>query len=337
LEKTKTHRRDAEDAEKTQEKQVPSTQHQQPEANSQQLSMPTRHIAAYCFLCLVWSSTWLAIRIVVRDVPPFEAAAFRFLAAAVILLIWALFRRAPFPKPGPQWNATVLLSFTMIAIPYGLLFQAERYVNSSTTAVLFSALPLAVALLTPLMTRRTVPRQALFAMLLAFAGLLTLFYGELSSNVRSLLGGLAIVGAMLSSAWSAVYARKRLHDVDPVVSTGLQMAIGSIGLFWGMWALESHRHAHWTRPAVVALIFLSTFGSAAAFAVYYRLLKHMEPYKISSISMVTPVVAVAEGAAIGDEHIPLMMMAAMALVLVSVAAVLRADARGEEVLSVSSN
>jgi len=187
------------------------------------------------------------------------------------------------------------------------------------------------------MTRRTVPRSALFAMLLAFAGLLTLFYAELSSNVRSLQGGLAVLGAMLSSAWSAVYAGKRLRDVDPVVSTGLQLAIGSIGLFWGMWALESHQHANWTRPAVVALIFLSTFGSAAAFAVYYRLLKHMEPYKISSISMVTPVVAVAEGAVLGDEHIPLMMMAAMVLVLLSVAAVLRADARGDEVLSLRAN
>lgn len=298
--------------------------------------MNTRHIVAYCFLCLVWSSTWLAIRFVVRDVPPFEAAAFRFLAAAVILLVWALVTRAPLPKPGPQWNATVLLSFTMITIPYGLLFEAEQYVNSSTTAVLFSALPLTVALLTPLMTGGTVPRRALFAMLLAFAGLLRLFYVELSTSSRSLLGGLAVLAAMLSSAWSAVYARKRLQNVNAIVSTGLQMAIGSIGLFWGMWALESHRHARWTRSAAVALIFLSTLGSAAAFAVYYWLLKHMEPYKISSISMVTPVVAVAEGAVIADEHIPLMMMAAMALVLVSVATVLWADPRGDEILSIAA-
>ena len=297
--------------------------------------MKPRHIVAYCFLCLVWSSTWLAIRFVVRDVPPFEAAAFRFLSAAVVLLVWAFFTRAPFPRPGPQWNATVLLSFTMITIPYGLLFEAEQYVNSSTTAVLYSALPLTVALLTPLMSRRTVPRKALFAMLLAFAGLLTLFCQELTSSARSLLGGVAVMAAMVSSAWSAVYARQRLRDVDAIVSTGLQMAIGSIGLFWGTWALESHRQARWTRPAVVALIFLSTLGSAAAFAVYYRLLKHMEPYKISSISMVTPVVAVAEGALIGGEHIPLMMMAAMGLVLVSVATVLRAGPRADEVLSVT--
>ncbi|MBZ5521451.1 MAG: EamA family transporter [Acidobacteriia bacterium] len=299
-------------------------------------SLSRIHILAYCFLCLVWGSTWLAIRIVVQDVPPFKAAAVRFVAAAVILMVWAAFCRAPMPKPGPQWNATVVLSFTMMALPYGLLFWAEQFVNSSTTAVLYSALPLTVSLLTPLMTGGRVPRRAVFCMLVAFGGLLMLFYTDLAASRRSLAGGLCVLVAVLSSSWSSVYAKKRLHDVDPVVSTGLQLALGSVALLWATWALESHARTVWTRPAVLAMVFLITFGSAGAFAVYYWLLKHIHAYQISTISLVVPVIAVLEGSLIRGEHVPLLMVVAMLVVLGAVGTVLQADARTSEILSIQS-
>lgn len=288
-------------------------------------SLSRIHLVAYCFICLIWGSTWLAIRFVVQDVPPFKAAALRFLAAAVILAIWAMLRRAPMPKPGAQWNATVVLAFTMMALPYGLLFWAEQYVNSSTAAVLYSALPLTVSLLTPLMTGAKVPRQAVFSMLVAFGGLLTIFSTELTASRRSLTGGLGVLVAMLSSAWSSVYARKRLRDVDPVASTGLQFGLGAIPLFWATWALESRSHTVWTKPAVLAMIFLIILGSAGAFAVYYWLLKHIHAWQISTISLIVPVIAVLEGSLIGGERVPLLMMVAMLVVLSAVGMALRAE------------
>ena len=300
------------------------------------MSIPRIQIAAYCFLCVVWGSTWLAIRYVVRDVPPFRAAAIRFLAAAAILLVWGLLRRARLPSPGAQWNATLLLSFTMMAIPYGLLFWAEQFVNSSTAAVLYSAMPLLVSLLTLLMMHRPVPRSAVFAMLVAFGGLLTLFFSDLVASRRALAGGLAVLAAMASNAWSAVYAKKRLHDVDPVVSTGLQLAIGSAALFWAAWALESRSKSVWTRPAVLAMVFLFPFGAAGAFAVYYWLLKQMQPYQISTINLVVPVIAVLEGSAIGGERIPLLMVAAMIVVLSAVGAVLLAESRDAAAVTIQS-
>jgi drug/metabolite transporter (DMT)-like permease len=217
-----------------------------------------------------------------------------------------------------------------------LLFWAEQFVKSSTTAVLFSSLPLTVALLTPLMTGRKVPRRAVFSMLLAFGGLLALFYSELAASRRTLAGGLCVLAAMFSSAWSSVYAKKRLHDVDPVVSTGLQLALGAVALLWATWALESHTRTVWTKPAVLAMVFLITFGSAAAFAVYYWLLKRVHAYQISTISLVVPVIAVLEGALFGGEHVPFLMFVAMLVVLGSVGSVLRAEADGSEILSIAS-
>ncbi len=285
-------------------------------------------LLGYIALCLIWGSTWLAIRVVVYDVPPLEAAAVRFLIAAVLLLGLAFLRKRRWPQGARQWNALFVLGFTIMAVPYGLLFWAEQYVTSSMTAILFSASPLVVALLTPVLTHRKVPRTAVFALVVAFGGLLILFYKtDLSASRRSLLGGAAVLAAMVTSAWSVVYAKKRLQDVDSVVATGLQLLLGSAALFWGTWALEARRHAVWTRPALMALAFLTIFGSCVAFVIYYWLLKKMEPYQLSTISLIVPVIAVLEGALFARESVPLMMVVVIAVVLISVGSVLRAEAR----------
>ncbi len=279
----------------------------------------------YLSLCLIWGSTWLAIRLVVRDVPPLEAAAIRFLAAGVLLLAVAFLQKRAWPHGAEQWNAIFVLSLTIMALPYGLLFWAEQHVTSSMTAVLYSAMPLAVSLLTPAMMKRAVPRKAIFAMLIAFGGLLVLFYTDLSTSRQALIGGLAILASMALSSWSVVYAKQRLHEVDSVVATGLQLFFGSILLLWGTWALEPHRHAHWTKTALIAITFLTIFGSAAAFVIYYWLLKTLQPYQLSTINLIVPLIALLEGLFAG-ESVPLMMLIAVVIVLASVWSVLRAEA-----------
>jgi len=281
-------------------------------------------ILAYISLCLIWGSTWMAISVVVRDVPPLQAAGVRFLAAGVLLLALAWAQGRKWPRGEQQWKAVLVLSMTIMAFPYGLLFWAEQYVTSGMTAVLFSASPLLVALLTPLLMKRKVPRDSVFAMLVAFAGVAALLWNGLSTGgARALLGGLAVLAAVVSSAWSVVFAKQRLHDVDPVAGTGLQLLFGAAALFFGMWIFEAERQAVWSRPAILATAFLTVFGSCAAFVIYYWLLKRMQPYQASTISLVVPIVAVLEGALLLREAVPLSMVVAIVVVLGSVGAVLR--------------
>src|SRR5215469_4588841 len=170
-----------------------------------------RHAVSYAVLCLIWGSTWLAIREVVRYVPPLQAAGIRFVIAGTILLGLAAVQKRKWPRGERQWNAIIVLSFTMMAVPYGLLFWAEQYVTSSLAAILYAALPLAVSVLTPLFMRERVPRGAVLAMLIAFGGIVALFYQELSATRSEFLGGAGVVLGMTTSAWSVVYAKKRLH------------------------------------------------------------------------------------------------------------------------------
>src|SRR5438309_5909866 len=115
------------------------------EHKQQSGSVGRLEILGYIALCLIWGSTWLAIRVVVRDVPPFEAVAVRLLAAGALLLGVALLQKRSWPANAGEWNALIILTLTIMALPYALLFWAEQYVTSSMSAVLFSASPLAVS------------------------------------------------------------------------------------------------------------------------------------------------------------------------------------------------
>src|SRR3954447_3339777 len=155
--------------------------------------LTAKHYLGYALCCAIWGSTWLAIRVVVREVPPFRAAAIRFVIASAILLTVAVAQKYPLPASRREWRALSILGFMMMALPYGLLFWAEQHISSSVTAVLYSSAPLCVALLTPAMTGKPVPRAAIYSMLIAVGGIAMLFQVDLRASVNTLLGGTAVL------------------------------------------------------------------------------------------------------------------------------------------------
>ena len=284
------------------------------------------HYLVYGVLCLIWGSTWMAIRFVVRDVPPLWSAGVRFTLAAVLMLLIAAVRGSRAPQGSREWRAVCVLGITMIALPFGLLFWAEQSVTSSMSAVLYSAMPLCVAALTPWMSKHSVPRTAIFGMVLGAGGIAVLFGSSLTASRSTLLGGVAILAAVVSNAFSIHFAKRELSGMDPVVATGWQFLVGALALVAGSSALERGRAAEWTPHAIFALLFLAVVGSAVAFGLYYWLLRHVQPYQISTLSLIVPLVAIVEGAAILQEPIPPMMLVASLVVLGAVAGVLRAQA-----------
>lgn len=284
-----------------------------------------KHYAAYGLICLVWGSTWGAIRLVVRDVPPLRAAAVRFFLAAVLLVLIAAIRTGRPSLTSRQWISLAVLGITMMALPYGLLFWAEYRITSSLTAILFSSCPLFVALCTPLLSKTRVPRRAVFAMLIALGGISALFYTELYASSNLLLGGGAVMLAVIVSGWSSVFAKRELAEVNPLWGTAVQFCVSAVALSIGSLMFEHDRSSDWNQSSILALAFLTIFGSVIAFSIYYWLLNSMHAYQLSTTNLVVPVVAMAEGALLLQEKVPLVMAGAAVVVLVSVAIVLRAD------------
>lgn len=294
-----------------------------------------RHRLAFLSLCAIWGTTWLAIRIVVRDIPPLFAASARFLIAAVFLALLGVAQKASLPRTPREWRATLVLSISMMALPYGLIFWAEQSVASSVTAVLYSASPLAVALMTPAMTGRAVPRSAVYSLLVGVGGIAILFQVDLRGSLGSLLGGIGVLIGVLSSSWSTIYAKKETSAVSPVVSTALQLFVGGVILAALSFAVERGQPMHWTPVSTIALLFLAIFGSAIAFVLYYWLLRHMDAYKAITINLVVPFVAIIEGAFILHEMITALMMLSAFIVLGSVWFTLKAQSDESQQLRLS--
>ncbi len=296
-----------------------------------------RHYLGFALLCAIWSTTWLAIRILVKYVPPFYGAAWRFVIGAAGLWVFLLVRRVPLRASAREWRAMLVLSVVMMAVPYGLTFWAEQFVASSMTAVIYSTLPLFVALLTPFFLQRQVPRRAMYAMLIGLGGIALLFGTDLSTASRQLLGGTAVLVGVLFAAWGAVLAKRDALHVDPAFSTAVQLLVGSLPLFAASALLERGQPTEWNRAAVLALLFLALFGSAVAFATYYWLLKVMPAYQLSSTNFITPILAMVVGAVFAQEAIPALMVIAVVIVLGAVAVVLRAEAHGDEFISIGES
>lgn len=283
-------------------------------------------------LALIWGSTWMAIRVLVTAVPPLRSASFRFLIASVILVLLIRIKRVPWPV-GRGLHATVLLSLSMIAIPSALTFWSEQRLSSGLTALIFGAMPLFTVMLTPLMAKsrelRAVPRGAWQAMIVGLGGLAFVLSGAISTSIWQALGALGVLLAVLLYAASSVYAKEALASVHPFVSTAIQFFLGGIWLGLASLAAERSRPSTWTTQSLTALVFLSIFSSALSFTLYYWLLQRIEPYQLTSLQLVVPLIAVAEGSFFMREMVPWTMLIGAALVLGSIVFIMRSKRMDE--------
>lgn len=285
--------------------------------------MRTHHLLAFALLAFIWGTTWLAIKFVVREMPPLTAAGIRFTLAALLLagVARGRGRSLSWRRLEPAERRVLLaLSVLMFAVPYALIFYGEQFVTSALTAILFSCAPAFTLLFDSLHRgRNLLSGTRLTGLLLAFGGVLAIFLPRLSGPPAELLGGLAIVGAAGFSSWGLVLAKHGIRNVDTLVGTAWQMGFGALWLLGAGWVLEQPRLVSYSRPAVLGLLYLAVFGSCVTFVLFYGLLKHMAAVQLSSLAFITPVVAVFAGWLVLDEVLGASTVPGAAVVLVGVA------------------
>lgn len=259
----------------------------------------------------------MAIRILVEQVPPIRSAALRFAIAVMVLVPILVARRVKLPR-GRALLANLVLSATMIAVPYALIFWAETRVSSGMTAVLFAAMPLVAGLYTNYMDGRQMPYSAMLPLMLGVGGMLLVLLSAFSTSLDQAVGAIVVLAAVVSAGVSSVYAKRELEAVNPLMSTCLQLGGGAALLSLMSAILERDQPSHWNIPAVTALMFLSLGASVFAFPLYFWLLKEMEAYQIGTIQWFEPLVAVAEGAILLHEPLSWRMSLGGAIILASV-------------------
>ncbi|HXX00093.1 MAG TPA: EamA family transporter [Candidatus Acidoferrales bacterium] len=283
-------------------------------------------LLAFAIIYLVWGSTYLAIRIGVREFPPLLMAALRFIVAGAVLYAWAIARGEQSPDRR-QWSAIALLAVLFFVCDYGLLFWAEKCVPSGITAVMMATIPLFIALceITLLRTQTLTLRLAL-ALLAGIAGVAVLasrssFVGGAPVNP---LGALALIFASLSWAVGTVLMRRLSLPSSKVMSSGTQMLAGGILLSIasaGFGEFGVFHPAAISRAAWFSLLYLIVAGSIVAFTAYLWLVHHESPTKVGTYAYVNPVVAVLIGYFFAGESLGIRTILGTLLVLVSVVAI----------------
>ena len=286
-------------------------------------------LLAFAIIYFVWGSTFLAIRVGVREVPPFLLAAIRFLVAGLVLYGWMVARGERSPT-GRQWMSAFFSALLIFVFDYGLLFWAEQRVPSGIAAVMMATIPAFMALseIVVLRTQRLTIRLA-SALLIGMGGVALLVSRSLSSlNLGGALidreGAAALIVASISWSVASVLSRKLPLPQSKVMSSGAQMFAGGVLLALAAAVLGEFRDFHpWTvsREAWFALLYLIVAGSIIGFTAYVWLIHHESPTRVGTYAYVNPAVAVLVGYFLGGETLGLRALLGTLFVLISVLAI----------------
>ena len=288
-------------------------------------------LLAFSIIYFVWGSTFLAIRVGVREVPPFLLAGMRFILAGTALYAWMRTKGTASPTRR-EWTAASALAVLIFVLDYGLLFWAERRVPSGIAAVMLATIPVFMSLSEILFlgTQKLTVRLAC-ALTIGVGGVAVLVSRSLGLGEVPIdrTGAIALMVAAISWSAASALTRKLPLPASKPMSSAAQMLSGGVMLTLVSGALGEFHGFRFqvSRGAWIALAYLVIAGSIVAFTAYVWLIHHESPTKVGTYAYVNPVVAVALGYFVGGEAVGPRTLLGTLLVLVSVIVITTASAR----------
>ncbi|NOX88734.1 MAG: EamA family transporter [Calditrichaeota bacterium] len=280
-------------------------------------------VLVVALLSLIWSSTWLAIKIGLESMPPFLSAGWRFLIAFVPLLAFSLKMNRPIPK---DWRTHLFfIGFSLINFTggYALVYWGEQYINSGLASVLFSVMPFYVALFSiKLLPSEQITFKKMIGILIGFAGVVIIFHDQLKlSHPYGLYGMIAVLISPGFSAIGTIVGKKARSRFHPVTLNTFPILYTAITLFAIHFMFEQGQDISYDLKAILSLLYLGFMGTALAFVFYFWLLKTTSAILMSLITFITPPMALFWGWLILGEPITLQLVLGMIIILAGIGVV----------------
>lgn len=271
----------------------------------------------------MWGSTYLAIRVMVRTIPPLLGTAIRFLVASALLAAWVGMRRglAPFRITKREFAGAAVTGSLLLVGGIGLLSVGEQHIPSGLAALLIASIPLWVVVLRVTHHEHVSP-STIVSVVVGFGGLVLLVLNGEDGGASSGWGtGLVLTAALLSS-FGSFYAKRVAMPRDVLVSTIVQMTVAAMALIALAMAVGEPAGfliSEVTAGAWWSLGYLAIIGSLVAYSSFVWLLHNAPVSTLSTYAYVNPVVAVVLGASLLAEEITFSMGLAATVILGSVA------------------
>ena len=275
---------------------------------------------AWGLVCFFWGTTYLAIRIGVKTLPPALFAGIRFALAGLIFLTFLRLRGYPFPGARELLDLAAV-GIALLVIANGLVVWAEQWVPSGLTALMVATMPFWMAGFEAVLpSGDKLNLRKISGILIGFSGLLLLFGADLriSFDPAYFKGILALLIAPCSWAAGSVYSKHRTFRSHPLMAAAMQMMIaGLILIFLGAFLGEFRRFA-FDFQGLAALFYLLVFGSIVGFSSYTYALAKLPSSIVSMHAYINPVIAVILGWLVLNERLDWRVAAATILVLLGV-------------------
>lgn len=281
--------------------------------------------AGFIGMCLIWGTTFLAIRIGNEAIAPLWGATLRQVLGSILNLAVALIVRARWPK-GAALRATLAFGFLNLGVNFVLLYWAETTVPSGIAAVIYATMPLSTGIFSAMLGLHRLERTKMLAAAVGLAGVALIFSGELGQGAPPL----ALLG-VLTGASCAAFSGVLLKRVPPqstFVVNGIGSAVGAVLCFLASVAAgESHAIPR-TFAAWGPILYLAVAGNLGAYVLWAWLVTQWKVTSVSVGALIIPVIATIAGALVRSEAPAPLTYAGAALVLGGVAVALFAPSGG---------
>ena len=281
-------------------------------------------IAAFAAVYIIWGSTYVAIALSIKSVPPFLMAGLRFFAAGIILFIWCIARGEKVPDIISILKNS-LAGFLMLFCGTTALIWSEQYLPSGLAAIVVASVPLWFILFDKQhWAKNFSDKFIIVGLLLGFIGIILLFDGKSSLSIDNALQVkgffVLLIGSMLWSVGS-LYSKYAVSSGSTSMKASIQMMAAGIGGFIAMLLAGEPHHFSWsqvTMSSIYAMLYLVFFGSLIGYIAYVWLLSVRSAAIVGTYAYVNPVVAMFLGWLLDSESISWIQIIALAIILCGV-------------------
>ncbi len=292
------------------------------------MTPPRRAYLAFLVICIVWSTTYLAIRIALETIPPFPMGALRWTTAGAVLVTVLRARGEPLPARR-SWGSLAMFGSLLIAVANGGVLIAERTVPSGLTAVLAAISPFwMVGLDAAMPSGEPLTARRMAGLLVGFSGVVLLVWPEIQLGGAAVATGVAATQVACAGwATGSILSRRRGRTSavaeNVLMTAAVEMLFGGLLFTAAASVTGQWRDTTFTTRTLGALVYLTAAGSIAGFSAYGYALKHLPISTVSLYAYVNPVLAVCLGTLVLGEAFTPRIAVAAAVVLAGIAIVRR--------------
>ena len=262
-------------------------------------------LLGYIFICLIWGSTWVAIRLGLDSLTPLISAGVRFMFASIIIFIILKAKSISIPLDSKSIKLYVFMGLLSFLIPFWLVYWAEQYIPSSLASVLFGVFPFSVFIFSLFMLESGAADKFKFlSVILGFIGIGIIFLEGIELDVENHFIGLAaVLFSAIMQGLAAVVIKKWGGYLNPFAMNAPPLLIAGSLMIILAFIFEDSSLWIFSQKAILSISYLAVFGTILAFTTYYWLLQRINAVILSLSSFITPIIALLLGWIILDEKL----------------------------------